>query len=113
MILSNTIVRSVNCPPYWVEICIAGDIGDIRRICREHVVVGLGVTVTPTNYIYPGCEETGAIIRLIHYARPDTNNDIDKEAAALTTKLIFGCQQASATIMSPQYSIWQSRRESA
>jgi hypothetical protein len=70
---------------YEVKIYIAGDITMIKHFCQHHCAEGACVTVTPTEYVYTGGREAGAIIGLINYPRfPKTPADIDSEAETMT-----------------------------
>ena len=52
----------------------------VQDVCQEYVdSVGLCVTVTPTQYVYTGGTERGAIVGLINYPRfPDLLGVRDK-----------------------------------
>jgi len=85
---------------YPVSIFIAGDAQDAERICRAYCnEIGLCVTVTPTNYIYTGGNQTGVIVGLINYPRfPAEPREIWAKAEALAHKLREGLFQESFTI---------------
>lgn len=108
---NNKIVeKSTN--PYSCKIYIAGDLAVLTQECREYCMeVGLCVTVTPTNYVYTGGEETGAIIELINYARfPKTEEEIDKQAVALGYRLMHQACQGSFSVVDSLTSTFYSRR---
>jgi len=97
---------------YWARIYIAGPLNEIEQSCREFVLSGLCVTVTATNYIYTGGEESGAIIELINYPRfPSTEDEIYVKARDLAIKVMEDCHQVSFTLMTPTNTIYHSRRE--
>jgi len=58
------------CNSYFCRLYMAGDINDAKKVigkyCREK---GWCVTVTPTDYIYSGGQESGFIVEAIAYAR--------------------------------------------
>ena len=99
--------KSYNCKIY-----IAGDINQIKQVCREFCFeVGLCVTVNPTDYIYTGGEETGAIIGLINYPRfPAKSGKIKSIAIKLALEIMQKCCQQSFTIETPNKTYWFSRR---
>ena len=63
-------------------------IWEVENICQKYCdEIGLGVTVTPTNFVYTNGNEQGAIIGLIRYPRfdkhPDEIKDITKKLGKL------------------------------
>lgn len=105
-------MKEVEVPSYPVQIFIAGDLSDAKRICRQHCFdVGLCVTVTETAFIYTGGEERGVCVGLINYPRfPITPADNFARAVALANALIVGLSQWSATVQAPDKTIWLTRR---
>ena len=99
------------CDTFYCNIFVAGDIAIIKQICREHCFeVGLCVTVTPTDYIYTGGEEAGAIIGLINYPRfPEDAHKIILKATKLGRILMEKCFQKSFSITMPGKTIRYSR----
>lgn len=99
-------------PTFWAKIFIAGDINVIKQVCREHCFeIGLCVTVDPTTYIYTGGEEAGAVIGLINYPRfPASSVDIIEKAESLAQRIMERCCQQSFSIMTPDKTLWYSRR---
>ena len=92
---------------YEVKIYIAGDITMIKHFCQHHCAEGACVTVTPTEYLYTGGREAGAIIGLINYPRfPKTSADIDSEAEKLAKDLMHALVQRSCTIVTPESSFF-------
>jgi len=99
------------CNTFWAKIYIAGPIAQIEQTCREFVMKGACVTVTPTNYIYTMGEESGAEIGLINYPRfPKESIDIEMDAEALGFALMEDCCQGSFTVMSSRTTTFYSRR---
>lgn len=102
------------CKTFWAKIYIAGPIAQIEQVCREFVMKGSCVTVTPTNYIYTMGEESGAEIGLIHYPRfvkKFPRIQLIEEAEELGFKLLEECCQGSFTIMTPETTYFYSRRD--
>jgi len=100
--MNGLIHNSMQAATYQVSIFIAGDLQQIKQVCREYCMTGLCVTVTPTDYIYTGGEESGAIIGLINYPRFDkVPVDINADALALGQALLKRCCQKSFSIMTP------------
>lgn len=95
-----------------IIIWIGGDINIIKQICREYCTdVGLCVTVTPTDFIFTGGQESGAAIGLINYPRfPMTENDLMQTAFDLAKKIGFQAYQSSCCIVGPKETVWLSRR---
>lgn len=90
---------------YPASIFVAGDIATITDTCREYVVRGLCVTVTPTNFVFTGGSEVGATVGLINYPRfPSEPEAIAAHAEALAKMLMERCFQRSCTIQTPEYS---------
>ena len=104
----------MNCKTYWVKIYIAGPIWLIEQVCREYVLKGGCVTITPTNYIYTMGEESGAEISLINYPRYPKDNpqeDLLLEAIELGGLICERCAQGSFTVMTPHDTHFFSRRK--
>lgn len=96
-----------------VKIFIAGDYADAQRVCREFCFnYGACVTVTPTEYVYTGGQESGVIIGFINYPRfPKSLDDILDQAQELAKELCYQLYQKSYTIEGPSETIWFSNRE--
>lgn len=99
-------------PSYSVRIWIAGDINEIRAVCRSFCWdEGLCVTVTATEFIYTGGYETGAVIGLINYPRfPMTPAEILETARNLAEAIRIQCHQWSYTLEAPDVTEWHSDR---
>lgn len=107
-------MKRVETTSYPVQIFVAGNPWEAETICLDYCnEVGLCVTVTETNYVYTGGEETGVIVGLINYGRfPSEPEAIFARAEALALRLIEGLRQQSASIQAPDKTVWISfRRE--
>lgn len=104
----------MHCKTYWAKIYIAGSISQIEQVCREYVIPGGCVTVTPTNYIYTMGEESGAEIGLINYPRfPKSNprEELLEQAVELGGLICEKCFQGSFTVMTSDDTYFFSRRK--
>jgi len=106
-------MKDENCKTYWARIYITGPVDDVKRICREYTWNhGLCVTITPTDYIYTGGEESGVIIEIINYPRfPATSTKIAETAINLGMNLVHGLHQRSFSVMTPDETVRFSRGE--
>lgn len=97
---------------FWVDIFLAGDAAMAREICRQHCMnVGLCVTVTPTEYVYTGGQESGVIVRLVNYPRfPCSDAELEGKATALAMALAEGLCQWSVLIQTPKNVTWLDRK---
>jgi hypothetical protein len=95
-------------PTYWARIYIAGNRADAERVCRQLAFSkGACVTVTPTEYVYSGGQESGVIVGLINYPRfPMTPEQIDEEALWIAAHLQEALHQRSYTIETPTRTRW-------
>ncbi len=97
---------------YSVNIFIAGDLAMIEQTCRNYCLKAFCVTVTPTNYIFTGGAEPGAIIGLINYARFPSDNPpagasiLEARAMELAYLLMTQCCQRSCSVVTPTQSIY-------
>lgn len=100
-------------PTFYARIYIAGDIATIKQVCRKYCFdVGLCVTVTPTDFIYTGGEESGAVVGLLNYPRfPSEQEVILAKATNLANEIMEACHQWSWLIETPTDTIFHSRRE--
>lgn len=90
------------CATYEVKIFIGGDLRAIEQACRRFCLIGLCVSVSPTNFIYTGAAESGAVIHLFNYARFPAEPEVwDKRAMELAKYLLSECCQRSCTVMTP------------
>jgi len=80
----------------WVR-----DITEIETVCQQYCNdIGLGVTITPTKFVYTGGNENGAIIGLINYPRfPKEPEEITQHMANIAAILIPKLKQHRATIV--------------
>ena len=87
-----------------VKIFIAGDLAMIKHFCQIYCRQGACVTVTPTEYIYTGGRESGAIIGMIHYARfpREDLSTLDQEIESLAKILLQSLVQRSCTVVTPE-----------
>lgn len=99
-------------PTIRVEIYIAGDIQQAKQVCREFCMAeGACVTIEPTDYIYTGGEEAGVRIGFINYPRfPTTHDELFNKAGRLAEQLMHRLCQHSYSIVSPENTVWYSRR---
>jgi hypothetical protein len=74
---------------------------DAAAIARSYCdAVGLGVTVTDTQFVYTGGQEPGVIVGLINYPRfPSDRETVLKHALALAVKLMLGLGQLRCTVV--------------
>lgn len=104
-------LEAQECPAYNVEIFIAGDLGDIRRICRDFCLDGACVSITPCDFAFTGGLESGARLGFINYPRfPMPPEQIELYAENLAKKLVLGCAQGSCSIVTPERTIFLNRR---
>lgn len=69
----------------------------LQDFCTE---VGLGVTITPTEFIYSNGNEPGVIIGLINYPRfPKSVNEIKDTALTIGNNLLKLCKQERLSIV--------------
>lgn len=111
--MNQRTINKVVEPSREVSIYLAGDLQLIRQTCMEYVsLAGLCVTVTPTEFIYSGGQETGAKIGLINYPRfPSEEDKLMFIAESLAKRLIEKTYQETATIVGPTDTIWLTRRK--
>lgn len=98
---------------FWCKIHIAGDYQQIVSLCRQFCFdFPFCVTVSKTIYIYQGGAEEGVEVGLISYARfPRTNDELVEIATKLANKILEDQRQWSYTILTPDKSMWFSRRD--
>lgn len=96
-------------PTITVQIFMAGDIATAKQEIRSYCwYYGFCVTVTATDFIYTGGEETGFIIGLQNYPRfPVTEEDaLLARAHELIARLMPVLNQRSALIVAPGCTEW-------
>jgi hypothetical protein len=72
----------------------------------------LGVTVTPTDYIYTGGGEAGVIVEIINYPRfPSEPADITQTAVDLGMTLMHKLYQRSFSVVTPDDTVRYTRGE--
>lgn len=110
--LFNKVTERKTCNSFSVKIYIAGPIEVAKQIIRrECLVEGLCVTIEPTLYIYSGGEEQGYVVGLINYPRfPKTPKEILDRAEEIGTILLNETFQQSFTIVTPEESLFVSKR---
>lgn len=92
-------------PPFSINIYICGDIHTIRETCRQLCEIGACVTVTPTEYVFTGGAESGAIVGIIAYARfPKTPEELTAQALLFAEELMDACHQRSCSVVTPNES---------
>lgn len=93
---------------YRVDIYIAGDLDDARRICRDYCMrTGYCVTVELCEYIYTGGSEAGVRVGAINYPRfPVEPQAVWTKAEALARELLTGLHQWSALIEATDRTMW-------
>jgi hypothetical protein len=97
---------------FQIQIHTSGSLEQIEQVCRRFCKeVGLCVTVTPTNYIYSGGQESGAIIGLLNYPRfPKHESDIVEVAKELAGRLLDELAQDSILLVLPDDTHWFTTR---
>lgn len=102
-----------SCDTDWARIYIAGPINEAKQIIRRECLrKGLCVTITPTDYIYTGGEETGYVVELVNYPRfPSSPQALYDRAKLLAVMLRDETFQHSVMVMCPTITTWYSTRE--
>ena len=78
----------------------------IRAVRKYTDEVGLGVTVTPTYFVYTGGDEPGVIIGLVNYPRfPSDKVEIRKHGFELAKRLLVEFKQHRCTVELPDRSV--------
>jgi len=111
--LFDKITEEKTCKSFDVKIYIAGPIEVAKQILRrEALVEGLCVTIEPTLYLYSGGEEQGYVVGFINYpSLPMEQESILSRAKTIANKLLEETYQQSYTIVTPQESIFISKRK--
>lgn len=105
-------MKTTSAPTYTAQVYVAGPIDRAKEICAEYVMVGLCVTVSPTEFIYTGGREAGFVVGLVNYPRfPSTPEDIRGHAEELARRLMFGLFQKTALAVLPNETLWFARED--
>jgi hypothetical protein len=100
-------IREAQAPTFQATIYIAGELSEIRKICREWCLRGACVSVIPCSFIYTAGLEEGAAINFINYPRfPKESNEIFIQALDLAKILIEGLSQASCTVVGTEQTVF-------
>ncbi len=96
------------CERISITIYMAGDIVQAKHIVRAFCWDrGWCVTVTPTDFIYSGGEESGFIVGIENYPRfPSTLDELTEKAKELAERLALSLFQKSYMICTPKKSMW-------
>ena len=104
-------MQEIEAASFYANISMAGDIQQAKHICAKFCLKGLCVTVTPTDFIYTGGQETGFVVGLINYPKfPSTPQDITNLAKELAQILIKELFQDSALVQTSDRALWMSKR---
>lgn len=106
--------RKIAVDTYEIKIYIGSKVGyngpdqstyDMQMRCREYCdEVGFAVTVTQTNFVYTGGEESGVIIGIINYPRfPKTPEELDEHAFTLANMLMKEFKQYRCSVVTSDY----------
>lgn len=100
---------------YWARIYMSGPVEVAKQVIRKDCLrKGLCVTVDPTTFIYSGGEETGFVIGFVNYPRfPVKPQEIRDRAMDLMHQILDATHQHSAMLVTPEETVWVSKRESA
>jgi hypothetical protein len=98
-------------PSHKVEIFIAGDLAAIKHeLALQAAADGMCWSVEPTEFIFTGGREVGAVIRKISYARfPSSVADDERMMLALAERLLFNLGQGSCSVVGPHNSYFLTR----
>lgn len=104
----------LNTVPSWnVAIHMAGDIAHAGQVIQRRAIdEPVCVTLTATSYIYTGGREEGFVVGFIHYPRfpAERLDDITDKACELADVLMRELGQQSYCIVTPERTLWYSRR---
>ena len=106
-------MKTVICDTHTIQIWMAGNVCQAKQVCRQYcLAIGLCVTVTPTEFVYTGGEETGFVVGLLNYPRfPTTPDELLSKARELAEKLRSHLCQHSYLIVSGDKTEWSSCRK--
>lgn len=98
---------------HTVRLYLSGPIEVAKQVIRaECLREGLCVTVEPTLFIYTGGEEQGYVVGLLNYPRfPSEPSALNRRALDLANKLLDATFQHSALLLSPDKTVWITRRD--
>ncbi len=98
---------------YQIELFLSGPVEVAKQILRRKCYEqGMCVTIEPTTFIYTGGEEAGYKIGLLNYPRfPKNPKELKQTANELLHLLIEETHQHSGLMVSPEETIWITRRE--
>ncbi len=101
-------MNAVRVPTYWVEIRMAGDIADAKRLLRQECYRrGLCVTVQAADFVDTGGEEAGIVVGLLNYPRfPSEPADILYRAREIALALMPHLNQKSALLVAADVTEW-------
>lgn len=82
-------------------------VGDAVAICRKYCdEIGLGLTVTPTTFVYTGGCEPGVIVGLINYPRyPLGGEAVERMAMELAGRLKEELKQQRVSVVLPNRTV--------
>lgn len=106
-------MKTLTSNTYVIRIYISGPIESAKALLREECMrEGLCVTIEPTLFIYTGGEETGYVVGLLNYPRfPSGESELMARAVAIAEMLVEMTHQHSALIVTPNESMWLTKRE--
>lgn len=111
MNLNDNPITSQRCHSFSVDIFIAGDRRAATEACREFCLRGLCVSITEADFVFTGGLESGVRVGLINYPRfPSDGASLTQTAINLAHHLIGRLHQSSCSIVTPDETIWLSRR---
>lgn len=101
------------CAAWSVTLYIGGSVDEIKSLlARRAAVRGACWSVEPTEFIYSGGREAGAIVRQIAYARfPGSAEQALEDMLALGKWLMHETGQGSFSVLGPTESVFVSRRK--
>ncbi len=100
-------------PTFWIDIYVAGDLADARRICREWCVAHpICVTIEPVEFIYTGGAEAGVRVGIKNYPRfPSDPESLRDVAERLGRRLAASLSQHSVMLVDCEKTTWITTRE--
>jgi hypothetical protein len=98
-----------------IQVFMAGDIAVAKHALRTMAwSEGMCVTITPTDFIYTGGEETGFVIGVQHYPRfPSTPKKLTVFAEHVAEMVMLACCQKTALVVAPKYTRWLTQKAPA